>query len=58
MLLALHLFGLPGDDMNMLLDMLEVCLPPVRMNKVITYTLVISYHKRSGLSRELVLLVN
>ena len=27
-------------------------------NKVITYTLVISYHKRSGLSRELVLLVN
>lgn len=58
MLLVLHLFGLHSDDIDMFLDMLQVCLPLMRLNRVVSSTLVIFYHQRSGLSRELFLIVN
>lgn len=57
MLLVLLLFRLHFNDLNMFLDILDVCLPLMRMDKV-KYTLVICFRRRGGLSRELVLLVN
>lgn len=58
MLSVLLLSSLHFNDLNMFLDMLDVCLPLMRIDRVTSNTLMISCYRRNDLSRELVLLAN